>query len=199
MMSGLWQRVERRLVRAHQHRRMARAASRPHELATRLAQARTILFVCHGNIIRSAFAAELMRSRDLGPTDIRVRSAGLEAKSNGPAHPTAVDCARRFGVDLSGHRTHRLGLSDTEEADVLLAMEVDHVLEIHRRFPECYHKVYLLGCFMNEHPLEVADPVYMPRDGFEACFDRIDRGVRRMIEMLPEPSRASTPTRQVEQ
>jgi protein-tyrosine-phosphatase len=198
MMSELWQRVERRLARAYQHRRMTRAANRLHELATRVAHARTIVFVCHGNIIRSAFAAELMRSRSLGLADVRVRSAGLEAKSNGPAHPTAVDCARRFGVDLSAHRTHRLELSDTEEADVILAMEVDHVLEIHRRFPQCRDRVYLFGCFTDEQPLEVADPVCRPRDAFESCFERINRGVRRIIEMLPEPSRASAPTRQVE-
>jgi protein-tyrosine-phosphatase len=177
---------------------MVRAAGRPHELATRVAHARTILFVCHGNIIRSAFAAELMRSRRPGSADVRVRSAGLEAGTNGSAHPTAVDCARRFGVDLSAHRTRRLGPSDAEEADVLLAMEVDHVLEIHRRFPQARDKVYLFGCFTNEHPLEVADPVYLPRTAFETCFERIDRGVRRIIEMLPEPSRVSARTRQVE-
>jgi protein-tyrosine-phosphatase len=198
MIPSLWKRVKRRLVRAYQHRRMAQAASQPHDLAMRVAQARTILFVCHGNIIRSAFAAELMRARNRTPGDVRVLSAGLEAGLNGPAHPTAVDCARRFGIDLSGHRTHRLGLSDTQEADVLLAMEVDHVLEIRRRFPECRHKVYLFGCFTDEQPLEVADPVCLPRDAFVACFERIDRGVRRIIEMLPAQSRVGAPAREVE-
>jgi protein-tyrosine phosphatase len=176
---------------------MRQAARRPAELAARVARARTILFVCLGNIIRSAFAAELLRSRGLGRPELRISSAGLDAVPDEPAHPTAVQCARRFGVDLSAHRTRRLHRSDIEEADVLFAMEVDHDVEIQRRFPHCRDKIYLFGCLTDEDPQDVADPVYAPKDVFEACFARIDRGVRRIVEMLPQASRASEPTSEV--
>jgi protein-tyrosine-phosphatase len=198
MISRLWRRIITRLARACQHWRMIRVARQPCELTAQVAHARTVLFVCHGNIIRSAFAAELMRSRSLGRAAVRIRSAGLEAKLDGPAHPTAVECASRFGVDLGAHRTHRLDRSDIEEADILLAMEVDHVLEIHRRFPEHRDKVYLLGCFTDESPLDIADPVYLAKDVFQACFERIDRSVRRIIELLPTPPGAPAPTGQTE-
>ena len=176
---------------------MVQATRRPGELRERVARAQTILFVCVGNIIRSAFAAELLRSRSVGRADVRIRSAGLDATTDGPAHPTAVQCARRFGVDLSTHRTRRLNRNDIEEADLLLAMEIDHVVEIHRRFPQSRHKVYLFGC-LNEDALDVADPVYAPNDVFEACFERINCGVRRMVEMRPPASGASVPTGEVE-
>src|SRR4030095_11864084 len=142
------------------------------------------------------FAAELLRSRSVGRADLRVRSAGLNATTGGPAHPTAVQCARRFGVDLSAHRTHRLDLADIEEADVLLAMEIDHVVEIHRRFPQHGHKVYLFGC-LNDDAHDVADPLCAPTAVFDARFDRIDGGVRRIIEMLSPASRPSLPTGEV--
>jgi protein-tyrosine-phosphatase len=173
---------------------MAQAARQPAELTARVARARTIVFVCHGNIIRSAFAAELLRSRSHGRAQVRIHSAGLAATTDGPAHPTAVECAQRFGVDLSLHRTHRLDKSDIEEADVLLAMEIDHVVEIHRRFPQYRQKVYLFGCLTDENPQDVADPVFAPMDVFEACFERIDCGVRRIVEMLPPASQLSVPT-----
>jgi protein-tyrosine-phosphatase len=189
VIANVWQRVARRLARLHQRRRMARAASRPGELAARVERARTIVFVCHGNIIRSAFAAELLRARSVGQTDLRIRSAGLEAATDNPAHPTAVQCAGRFGIGLSEHRTHRLGRRDVEEADLLLAMEIDHVVEIHRRFPQSRHKVFLFGCLTDEKPRDVTDPVFSPREAFEACFERIDTGVRRIVAMLPPPAR----------
>jgi protein-tyrosine phosphatase len=163
---------------------MAHATRQPSELASRVARAQVILFVCTGNIIRSAFAAELLRSRSIGRADLRIRSAGLNATTNGPAHPTAMQCAQRFGVDLSLHRTHRLEPSDIEDADVLLAMEIDHVVEINRRFPQHRHKVFLFGC-LDDDAQDVADPVYAPNDVFEACFERIDHGVRRIVTMLP--------------
>jgi protein-tyrosine phosphatase len=173
---------------------MAQAARQPAEFTTRVAQARTIVFVCLGNIIRSAFAAELLRSCSGGRLDVCIRSAGLDAKADDPAHPTAVQCARRFGVDLSAHRAHRLDRADIEEADILLAMEIDHVVEIHRRFPQYRHKVYLFGCLTDENPQDVADPVFASKDVFEACFERIDSGVQRIVEMLPLASRPSVPT-----
>jgi len=173
---------------------MVRLTRRPGELADQVGRAQTILFVCVGNIIRSAFAAELLRSRSIGRADVRIRSAGLDATTDGPAHPTAVQCARHFGVDLSAHRTHRLDRRDIEEADVLLAMEIDHVLEIHRRFPQHRDKVYLFGC-LNGDVQDVADPVYAPTEVFDACFERIERGVRRILALLPPaPSRPSVPT-----
>src|SRR5262249_46000899 len=184
-------RVARRLARTYEHWRMVQATRRP-ELAGRMARAQAILFVCTGNIIRSAFAAELLRSRSLGRADFRIRAAGLNA-TDGPAHPTAVQCARRFGVDLSPHRTHRLDLSDIEGADVLLAMEIDHVVEINRRFPGHRHKVYLFGC-LDDDAQDVADPVYAPKDVFESCFERIDCGVRRIVKMLATASGPSLPT-----
>ena len=184
MIAGLWQKVMRRLARAHVHRRMVRATHPPGELAGRVARAQAILFVCTGNIIRSAFAAELLRSRSVGRADLRIRSAGLNATTGGPAHPTAVQCARRFGVDLSRHRTHRLEPIDIEGADVLLAMEIDHVVEITRRFPQHRQKVFLFSCLADEAQ-DVADPVYAPTDEFEACFERIDHVVRRIVKMPP--------------
>jgi hypothetical protein len=42
----------------------------------------------------------------------------------------------------------------------------------------------LFGYLMDEKPLDVADPVYAPVHVFEACLDRIARGVRRAIDTL---------------
>lgn len=164
---------------------MHEAAQRGGELAQRVAGAQTILFVCLGNIIRSAFAAELLRTRSVGRAVGRIRSAGIAARPDSPAHPGAVECAWRFGVDLNAHRARRLEGIDLEEADLILAMEIDHIVEIARVFPQHAHKTYLLGCLTEEEDLDVADPVYAPADIVEACFGRIERGVRRIVEQLP--------------
>ena len=188
--SDLWQSVMWRLARVRYRRRMRRAARHPEQLAARALTARTILFVCLGNIIRSAFAAGLLRARHVGGPELRICSAGLDAATDHPADPTAVQCARRFGVDLSGHRTRRVDSSAVEEADLLLAMELDQVVELCRRFPQHRHKVYLFGCLTDREAQDVADPVYAPHEVFDSCFDRIDLGVRHLVDMLRRPPRA---------
>ena len=195
--ADLWRSVTYRLARIRQRRRMRRAARHSSEIATRVLAARTILFVCLGNIIRSAFAAGLLGVHSSGRQDLRIRSVGLDAATNHTADPTAVQCARRFGVDLSTHRTRRIDQSAVEEADILLAMELDHVVEICRRFPQYRHKVYLFGCLTDEDAPDVADPVYAPEEVFGACFDQIDRGIRRLVEMRNPASRPMDVTRGV--
>jgi protein-tyrosine-phosphatase len=193
----VWQGVAWRLARIRLRRRMRRVARHPDQLAAHVVTARTILFVCLGNIIRSAFAAGLLRARAAGRPDVQIRSAGLDAATGHPADPTAVHCARRFGVDLSAHQTRRVDRTAIEEADLLLAMEVDHVVELCRRFPQHRHKVYLFGCLTDQEAHDVADPVYAPQEVFDATFDRIDRGIRRMVEMLRRPPRALAAAGQV--
>jgi protein-tyrosine-phosphatase len=183
MISVLWQKLARRLARVHERWRASRAARARTGLTTRVAHARTILFVCFGNIIRSAFAAELLRARCGEPGDLSIRSAGTNATTDDPAHPTAQRCAQRFGIDLSHHRTHRLGESDLEEADIVLAMELDHIVDIRRRFPEHGDKVYLFTCLTDVNPRDVSDPVFSPEAAFEACFERIHRGIRQIVAM----------------
>ena len=181
--ADVWQAATRRLARVWQRRRMRLAARHPDALARRLAAARTVLFVCLGNIIRSAFAAALLRARRREVRGLRIDSAGLDAATDHRADPTAVQRARRFGVDLTAHRTRRVDEAAMAEADVVLAMEIDHIVELCRRFPQHRHKVYLFGCLV-EDAHDVADPLYASDEVFDACFDKIDRGIRRMVKML---------------
>jgi protein-tyrosine phosphatase len=181
----------RRLARVHHRRRMRQAARHPGELVARIEGARTILFVCLGNIIRSAFAAELLRAR-LGRTRLSIGSAGLAAALNHSADPTAVECARGFGVDLTSHRTHRLDVSDLAQADVVIAMEIDQIVQICRLFPQHRQKVYLFGCLTGD-AVDVGDPVYAPKGVFEACFERIERGVRRIVDVRLRASGVPAP------
>jgi protein-tyrosine-phosphatase len=183
----VWDATTWRLARARQRRRMLRAARRPRDMAARLATARTILFVCLGNIIRSAFAAALLRAQGAGPP-LRIDSAGLRAATGHPADPTAVRRARPYGIDLTAHRTRRVDESVVEQADVLLAMELDHVVELSRRFPRCRHKLYLFGCLTGENAADVADPMDSSDEVFDACFERIDQGIQRIVE-IRQPGR----------
>jgi len=185
----LWRGVGRRLARFRHRRRMRLAARHPDQLRTRIERARTIVFVCLGNIIRSAFAAQLLRSRLTARADVHVRSAGLATTPGNPADATAILCAQRFGVDLRAHRTHSLDRSDLEEADILLVMEVDHIVDLQRRFPEYLPKIYLFGCLTGSDPVDVADPLRRPPEVFAACFEQIDRGVRRILEIRSSVAR----------
>ena len=176
--------MKRRIEQIRMLRRMQKVARSPEELAAQVARARTIYFVCHGNIIRSPFAAALLRERIGQLADIEVHSAGLGTSGGASAHPIASQCARQFGIDLSTHLTRGVSLKELLRTDIVFAMEADQLVELERRFPECDGKAYLLGCLAPDGPLEIADPVYAPIETFEACYHQIDAAVHRLANLL---------------
>ena len=123
--------------RDRQRRRMRRAARHSREIATRVWRpARSSS--CASNIIRSAFAAGLLGVTALdGRTSDPFRRTRRNDES--PADPTAVQYAAG-SVDWA--RIARVGSTKRcRGSGYSLAMELDHVVEICRRFPQYRHKV----------------------------------------------------------
>jgi protein-tyrosine phosphatase len=68
-----------------------------------------ILFVCEGNVCRSALAEGLLaRSLSLHNIDLPIASAGTKALVGEPMDTTTALIAARFGVDPTAHRARKL-------------------------------------------------------------------------------------------
>jgi len=133
-----------------------------------------VIFVCKGNICRSAFAGRQFRA-----FGIEVASAGLEADSGKPADPRAAKVARRFGADLSGHRSIHVAELELADGDLFVVFEPKHGERL-RRF--CAGRpgvqVTLLGLW-SPFPgmVYVHDPRGLHEVYFELCFERIEGGL----------------------
>jgi protein-tyrosine phosphatase len=163
---------------------MQRIRRSPAALINALAAAKNILVVCHGNIIRSPFAAASIAQAMEGQAPVSIASAGLEAVPGRPPHPTALRFAAARRVDLSAHAASPLELALVAKSDVIFVMEIQHLLALRRRFPEARAKTFLLSCLAPETLLEISDPVNGDETVFEACFDHITRAVRPVIAAL---------------
>lgn len=164
---------------------LERVRRNPAALVRALETAHQVLIVCHGNIIRSAFAARLLQQQ-LGETaDIRIASAGVQATPGRPSHPFAVLEARRLGVDLIQHAASRITEDDVRASDVVLTVDLFQYIALRDRFPKIHDKLFLLTTLEPAIPLEIDDPVMGNRTAFESCFAQITRAVdpiRRVIE-----------------
>ena len=173
-------------------RRMNRVRRDTAGVVTRLQSATSILIVCHGNIIRSAFARRLVAEALGGTATVSIMSAGLEAVSGGPAHSIAILAAGRRGVDLTTHVSARIATDLVASADVIFVMDIYQVVEMRRRFPRDAARTFLLTCLWPEGPLEVRDPYDGDESVFEACFDDITRAVRPIVRIISEARRPGT-------
>lgn len=149
-------------------------------------KARSVLFVCSGNICRSPFAAllfeRLLQSHRAGV--MSVRSAGfIGAGRASPAH--ALIAARKYGVKLSSHRSAPLTDESLRTPDLVVVMSEDQRRAVRSRVrPDSI--VVVLG---DLDPLPctrrtILDPWDGPAADFEASYARIDRCVRELLRAM---------------
>jgi protein-tyrosine-phosphatase len=156
----------------------------PAQLTAMLRSASRILVVCHGNIIRSPFAARLIAQATGDRRSLSIVSAGLEAEAGRPPHPTAVLTAAPLRVDLSDHTASRVAPETVANADAIFVMDVPQLVVMRRRFPSARHKTFLLTCLAVDDALDVRDPVDGDAPVFQACYEHIVRAVRPIVHVL---------------
>ena len=111
---------------------------------------RSFVFVCFGNIMRSAMAEFLMRKvlDETGSVDrekIRIVSAGLHADPGREAHPWAQEAAAELGVSLAMHHAKLLTREMVDQADAIFAMDFQNKAELLTLYPDAANKIYMLG------------------------------------------------------
>jgi protein-tyrosine phosphatase len=168
-----------------------------------------VAFICTGNRFRSPLAAALLAA-EVGELPVRASSLGLLDLGSVDALKEAVETARSFGVDLSGHRTRCLADVDLEPFDLILGFEWAHVqsaiVDGHAAIERTFTLSELVGLlreldsdahlepnervreaharrspgFMTRRPSEIPDPLGKP----PAVQRRIAEEVRELVAEL---------------
>lgn len=177
-----WLRELRNVPSSRLHARRRRAA----QTRLRSVRPRSILFVCHGNICRSPFAAAaFVRSCPARiAKSIKVASAGFIGPDR-PPPSTALAAASRHGVDISSHRSALVTLEAVRAADLVVVMSEEQERDI-RMHVGPSTLVLVLG---DLDPLPasrrtILDPWGAPDAAFDASYDRIERCVQELAQII---------------
>jgi len=134
-----------------------------------------LVFVCLGNINRSAFAEKVAQT--LGAN---TASIGLSTTTGAPAFQKAVKTAPQFGFDLSHHRATDLRDYAFRPTDLLLVMEIRHVNRlISSGIPA--QSIALLGHWASPHRIHLHDPHTLSDAYFRTCFTLIRSAVDGLV------------------
>lgn len=185
---------------------------RRRRLAPRFQGPMEAVFVCTGNVARSA-AAEIIASQlseEYGLTDDWIfTSAGTSALSGSRVYRYVGKQLDERGYDISGYRAKQLTEDMVERATLLLVAEAEHADWIIREWPQYHHKVHLIKQVANlrqeagfeTEPLSylyshnqaprtsdnIGDPY---RQGKEAARIAVDEIENSLFEILPWLSQA---------
>lgn len=142
---------------------------------------RRVVFVCHGNICRSAYAHQI--ANRLG---MNVASLGLSTHTGNSSPAPALAAAKRLGVDMSAHRACDWRDFAVQPGDLFLVMEVRQAHEIRRRLGNRQDvHVSLLGLWGRPAMPHLHDPYTLCDPYFDTCFRRVEQAVYRLAEALP--------------
>lgn len=144
------------------------------------AEVRRLVFLCHGNICRSAYA-HVLAAR----AGANVASFGLSTATGIDAHEPVVELAAQRGIDMSGHRATDIDDFVHEPGDLLLAMETRHLGKLAAEPRLTHLPRMLLGTYARPpvphlHDPFGEDPAYLP-----TCLTRIERAVAAVVRQYP--------------
>lgn len=144
-----------------------------------------LLFVCWGNICRSAMAEQIGRSylSDHG-LDLVVDSAGISDEEHGnPMDRRAVRCLRDHGYPLGDHRARQVDADDAQ-AGLIVAMEDFHIKRLVQLgfSPE---NTRLISDFIpGQEGTDLPDPWYGGPEGFEHTASIIEQAMPGIAKAL---------------
>lgn len=150
-----------------------------------------ILFVCLGNICRSAAANGIMEDmvEQAGLQEIiSVDSAGTYGGHRGELPDARMrTAAANRGYGLT-HRSRKIEEEDFYHFDMIIVMDDMNYENVARLAPERKYldKVYRFVEFCTKHPQwsYVPDPYYEGREGFELVLDLLEDGCANILNKV---------------
>lgn len=142
---------------------------------------RRVVFVCMGNICRSAIGHQVAERHGLP-----VASFGLSTGTGSRSPEQAVEAAARRQIDLRAHRALAWPDFKPQPGDLYLVMEVRQAHELRRRLGARDDvQVCLLGMWHKPVMPHLHDPFTLSDGYFDTSFRRVEQAVHNLAAALP--------------
>ena len=145
-----------------------------------------ILFICHGNICRSAAAEMVLKqmAEENSRTDLWISSAAATREEIGnDIYPPMKRALQERGYRCSPHAARQTVRGDYDRYDYLIGMDMENLYDMRRIYggdPES--KISLLLSWVGNPEKEIDDPWYT-RD-FRGVLSQIEDGCRGILRTL---------------
>lgn len=149
-----------------------------------------IMFICTGNICRSAMAEGMMKKlvNDNKIKDIEIYSCGIYAETGDYSTYNAIEAANLYGADISNHRATNIRDSKIEEMDVILCATTSHKQNVLFLYPSLNGKVFTMkeyaGLDNKGNDMDINDPWGYDLNVYYNCAQEIEECLEIIVEKI---------------
>lgn len=146
-----------------------------------------IMFVCTGNICRSAMADKLLDKRAKEEKlDIEIYSCGTFAENGDYPTMEAIETMEEYGVDMRVHRATNIKKSNIEKMDLVLCATTNHKNMVLQLYPELAEKVYTMKEYVGDiqEGVDISDPWGHDLVTYRKCASEINKIIEKIIDKM---------------
>lgn len=148
-----------------------------------------IMFICTGNICRSAMAKGMMRKLVIeNNINAEIYSCGVYAQTGDFATYNAVEAAKEYNADISSHRATNIRESKIEEMDLILCATTSHKQSVLYLYSNLQGKVYTMKEYAkldkNGQDMDIKDPWGYDEVVYRKCASEIEECLEKIVEIL---------------
>lgn len=142
-----------------------------------------LLFICTGNICRSAMAELLARKIALEKrVTLEARSCGVAAESYYEIPPGVWNALAPLGLKRCEHKPQLVARELLKWADLALTMTGQHREFVLDKYPEFTRKVHVLRAYAGLKGADIPDPYGRPDSFYVSCRDEIYEALEALID-----------------
>lgn len=146
-----------------------------------------IMFICTGNICRSAMADGLMKKlvKDSNK-DIEVYSCGIFAEDGDMPTFNAIEAIKEYDVDLKLHRATNIRNLNVEDMDIILCATMSHKNNVISMYPDLKEKIFTIKEYadFNKSDLDILDPWGYDIETYRFCASTISKCLNKIIDKI---------------
>lgn len=151
-----------------------------------------IMFICTGNICRSAMAQWLLRYKieERKINDIEVYSCGIYAEDGDtPTWEAKRVMMDEYSIDMSKHRATNIVNSNIEEMDLILCATLRHKRDVLRVYPDLEGKVFTMKEYVGydrqyHDKFDIRDPWGYDIETYRSCVAEIDECLELLLDKI---------------
>lgn len=156
-----------------------------------------IMFICTGNICRSAMADCLLKKKikDRKIKNIEVYSCGVYAQDGeNPTWEAKSIMKDEYDVDMQNHKATNIRNSKIEHMDLILCATDNHKELVIQMYPRLKEKVYTMKQYVNydreyHSRINIKDPWGYDIETYRSCASEIDECLELLLKKIAENSK----------